>query len=168
MRGFELRGTTLLALLAALACVFVAVGCGGSSSSSSSISQAEFVKKGDAICTEGRKEIEAELAAYLKKNKVEKGKKESEAEAKGHELAFVETIALPGLKKQVEEIKALGAPEGAEAEAESFFKAVEGEIKNGEKNPGPLISTPEEAFEKSDDIAQEIGFQVCGNRSSSS
>lgn len=156
---------SLLVLLVAMACVFVAAGCG--SGGSSSISQAEFIKKGDAICAEGRKEIESDLSAYLKKNKVkefgEKG--ESEAEAKQHEVTFIETVALPGLSKQVEELKSLGTPEGAEAEAEDFFKAVEGEIKNGEKNPGPLLTTPEEVFEKSDTIAQEIGFKVCGNRS---
>jgi hypothetical protein len=167
MGGFFPGRRALTAIFAALACILVAAGCGGGSDSSGSISQAEFVKKGDAICTEGRKEIESGLAAYLKKNKVGKGKKESEAEAKGHEVVFIETIALPGLKKQVEEIKALGAPEGAETEAEKFLKAVETEIAKGEKNPGPLISTPEEAFEESDNIAQEIGFKVCGNRSTS-
>ncbi len=164
----------LTAVLAALACVLVAAGCGSSSSdsdgSSSSdappITQALFVAKGDTICTDGRKEVEADFTAYLKKEKLkgigESG--ESAAETKKHETALVKTIALPALREQVEKIKALGLPEGAEDEAEEFLEAVEEDITIGEQDPQALFKNAKKTFAKSDKIAQEIGFEVCGNR----
>jgi hypothetical protein len=122
--------------------------------------------KGDAICAKGRKEVEANFTAYLKKNKIkELGESgESAAETKKHEAALVETVALPALRDQVEKLKALGMPEGAEDEAEEFFEAVEEDIEAGEEDPQALFSSAEKTFAKSDKIAQEIGFEVCGNR----
>jgi len=177
MGGSEPRGRLLSAMLAAVACVLVAAGCGSDSSSSADadgssssdappITQALFVVKGDAICTDGRKEVEADFAAYLKKEKIkgigESG--ESAAETKKHEAALVKTIAIPALREQVEKIKALGLPEGAEDEAEAFLEAVEEDIAIGEEDPQALFKNAKKTFAKSDKIAQEIGFEVCGNR----
>jgi hypothetical protein len=167
----------LSAVLAALACALVVAGCGSDSSSSSDsdgssssdsppITQALFVVKGDGICEKGRKEVEADFAAYLKKEKIKElgESSESAAETKKHEAEIVETIALPALREQVEKLKALGIPDGAEDETEEFLEAVEEDIAIGEEDPQALFSSAEKTFAESDKIAKEIGFEVCGNR----
>lgn len=180
----------LAALLALAICVFVVVGCGssgGDSSSSgssdatsstsdesstsstsgtSSLSTAAFVKKGDAVCAEGQKEIEAKFAAYLKKNKIKEigGKGESQSEAEAHQTAVIETIAIPGLRKELEGLQALGTPSDDDGTAQEYVEAIEEGLDKGEEEPQALFSSTSKLFAKSDKLAKELGFKVCGNR----
>lgn len=167
--------TTIFAVLAVLA---VASGCGGGGSSGSSSDstsltdvtnvplKATFIKQGDAICTKGRKEVQAKFAAFLKKEGLKgigPGGGESPAEIKAHEVELVETIGIPALDKQLKELKALGAPKGEEEKVEEYFEAAEEALEKGEAEPQLLFSKVTQTFAKADKIAQELGFEVCGN-----
>jgi hypothetical protein len=164
-------------MVAALA--LAVAGCGGGSdeadgkdaastgsTDAAAPSKAEFIRQVDAICTRGKKQVETEFASYLKKNKIkeigEKG--ESPADAESHEIAVIETIAIPELQEQIEELKALQPPSDDEDEVEAFLDATEEGLSKGEEEPQALFSTTKKLFAKSDKLAQSYGFKVCGNR----
>jgi hypothetical protein len=137
-----------------------------SSGEGSILGKAEFIGKADAICAEGKKQVEAEYAAYLKKNKISKvsESKESSAETEAHVAEIIETIAIPALRRQIDEIGSLGAPSGEEAQVRAYLAAAEEGIKKGEENPQVMFSSPTEVFANADELADEIGFKVCGQR----
>jgi hypothetical protein len=176
------------------AIVLIAAGCGGSSGTGTgstadtggngstatpaetgstttpaktgSITKAEFIKKADAICAEGKKQVQTEFAAYLEKNKIKKIPEggESKAETEGREAEIIESIALPALQRQVDDIRALGFPAGESGQIEPFLDAVEGGIEKGDEDPQALFSGASKVFAKADGLAQKYGFKVCGNR----
>jgi hypothetical protein len=155
---------------AVLAAALVVAGCGGgggggdeAAGGGGSLSKAEFLKQADAVCSAGKTKVRAEYQAYLTKNKIEEGK-ESKAENEAHVTEIAETIAFPALRQQIEEIRALGAPEGEEAEVKAFLDATEAEVKEAEEDPQSLLASSNEVFAKSDKLAEEYGFKVCGQR----
>ncbi len=168
----------VIALVVALA----AVGCGGSSSDTNnsssdsssadgggggatSISKAAFIKEADAACASGKKQVEGEYAAYLKKKGIKEinSKVSSNAEAEAQATEVIETIAIPALNEQLDTIKALGVPDGEE-KVSAYLAAVEEGIEEGEGEPLTLFTSAEKVFAKADKLAGEIGFKVCGQR----
>ncbi|HEX4464588.1 MAG TPA: hypothetical protein VH042_08125 [Solirubrobacterales bacterium] len=145
----------------------IVAGCGGGGSSdetSPSSSKAAYVKSADAICTKTGKEVKAQYAAYLKKNDIEEGaSKESPAEMKAHVIGAMETVAIPAFNKQIEKLKALEAPSELKAKTEEFIAAVEAAVEKGEAEPLLIFAKEPELFVKSDKVAKELGFRVCGN-----
>jgi hypothetical protein len=177
-----LRKRTILPVLSALAIALIAtivVGCGsggsdsgGTSSSDTTsagggapLSKAAFIKQADEICKKGSEEVRAEFAAYLKENKIKEiGEgKETEAETEGRIEEVIEA-AIPTLQQQLDGISALAAPAADEAQVNAYLEAAEEGIKEGEKNPVELFTATEKVLAKSDKLAKEIGFKVCGNR----
>jgi len=168
----------VIALVVALA----AAGCGSSGSDNNnsssdsssvsggdggvaSISKAAFIKEADAICASGKKQVENEYAAFLKKKGIKEinSKESSNAEAEAQATEVIETIAIPALNKQLDTIKALGAPDGEE-KVSAYLTAVEAGIEEGEAEPLTLFTSSEKVFAKADKLAGEIGFKVCGQR----
>jgi len=172
----------------ALAIALIVVGCGGGGSSSSdgssstsgsdgssssseggggasSISKAEFIKEADGVCTAGKKQVESEYAAYLKKKGIKEinPKTSSRPEAEAQATEVIETIAIPALRKQLDTIKALGVPDGDE-QVSGYVAAVEKGIKEGEGEPVALFASADKVFAEADKLADEIGFKVCGQR----
>ena len=149
------RLVPILACLAALA--LVGAGCGSDKSSEkSSISKAEFVKKGNAICSQGNKEIEA------KGRKVFGGtpnKKPSKAKMK----EFASTVLLPSVEDQVNKIRALGAPKGDEAKVKAILDAADEGIQKGKQNPLSLAQEGPGPFQKANKLATAYGLKVCGS-----
>lgn len=145
-------------LTALVAIAVIATGCGGGgSSTTASITKAEFVKKANAICAAGNKRNQAEFEAYARKSGLQEGEEPSQAEDK--ELA--ETILLPSVSQEVEEIKALGIP-GEEGEgAEAVIESAEESIAKGEEDPAALV-TSGKTFAKTNELAHEYGLTVCG------
>lgn len=172
----------ILPTLLALAIALIAVGCGGGSDSGSSsdsgggsdtasssdgapLSKAAFIKQADAVCSKGKKEVEAEFAAYLKKEKIEGigASGEPKAEAEERKADVVTTIGVPAYQKQVDEIDALAAPSGDEATVEEFVEAAEEGVEAVEEEPKAVFDGKSKAFVKADKIGQDYGFKVCGN-----
>jgi hypothetical protein len=145
--------TALLVVIA-----MIATGCGGGgSSTTASITKAEFVKKGNAICTAGNKRDQTEFEAFAK----ESGLKEGEEPSKAQDEELAETILLPSVSQEIEEIKALGIP-GEEGEgAEAVIESAEESIEKGEEEPAALVSS-EKTFKKTNELAHEYGLTVCG------
>jgi hypothetical protein len=151
----------LIAVLAAFAAIMVIVaGCGGgddSSSDSSSITKAQFVKQADAICEKGNKESEAEFEELAK----EKGFSEKKEPSKPQQEEIISEIVAPGVQKQIEEIDALGAPEGDEKQIEAMVAAVEEGVEEIEENPASLIEG-KNPLAKGTKLAKDYGLKACG------
>jgi hypothetical protein len=150
-----------IALLAALAAISViAAGCGGgsdSSSTSATISKAQFIKQADAICAKGNKENEAEFEEFAKEN----GLSEKKEPTKAQQEEAISEIVAPGVEKQIEEIDALGAPEGDEGKIEAMVAAVEEGAEEIEANPASLIEG-KNPLAKGSKLAKEYGLKTCG------
>jgi hypothetical protein len=145
----------LAALLVALA--VIVTGCGGSSSTTAAITKAEFVKKGNAICTAGNERVQKEVNSYIGKS----GLKEGEEPSKAQDEELAETILLPSVSQEVEEIKALGIPSEEGEGAEAVIESAEESIAKGEEDPAAVISS-ENTFAKTNKLAHDYGLTVCG------
>ncbi len=153
----------LVLLAGILAGSLLVVGCGSggdngeSSESTASLSKAQFLKQGNAICEEGSKSINAEFEEFSKENNLSETK---EPPKPVHEEA-VEEILIPAISSQIEEVKALGTPEGDEGELEKLLTAEEEVLEEAEENPTSLFETSAKQKE-ANKLASEYGLTACG------
>lgn len=149
-----------LALMAALVVGICGAGCGSSSNSTSTettatISKAEFVAKGNAVCVKGEKAQEAEINAYVKKNGLE-NKKPSKAQ----EAELVETVLVPNVQSQIDGVKALGAPSGEEQQVNAALELSQQTLERVEANPG-LAFGKENVFAAAGKQLHALGLKKC-------
>lgn len=154
------RFVALLVALTALALIVAGCGSGGSGSSStestSSLTKAEFVKQGNAICAKGSKEINEGFEEFVKERGLSKTKKPSKAVRE----EAVETVLIPKIREQVESMRALGPPD---EEAEAVLDAAEEALEKGEEDP--ILFLEEESagpFAKVNKLSREYGLTKCG------
>lgn len=153
----------LLAALALAALTAIVAGCGSSSDSTestASISKADFLKKGNAICEKGNETINAEFEEFTK----EKNLSETEEPPKEVQEEAIEQILIPAINTQIDEIKALGTPEGDEGELEEVFTSEEGVVEEAEEEPTVLFENTA-AQKEANKVAREYGLTVCGSES---
>ena len=147
--------------LVLLACVLaiapVAAGCGSSkkSESSQTITKAAFLKKGNAICAQGNRDINAGGKRLFGTNRT---KKPSTKQLK----AFATTVLLPSVESQVNGIRALGAPKGDEATVKAILDAADEGVAAGKKDPLSLTKEGADPFAKANRLARAYGLKVCG------
>lgn len=113
--------------LAALA-LFVA-GCGGSGDESPT--REAYLKQAEAICKKIENTEAQEQGKYIQENLAQLKREPPPPNNKGT-FVIVETIRVPYLYKQVEELEALDPPEGDEAQLQRIFE----ETKKGAKELG--------------------------------
>jgi hypothetical protein len=149
----------LIALLAALAALaLVVAGCGGGSDStdSSSLTKAQLIKQGDAICEKGEETLEAEANEFAKENGIDTSKP-----TKAQQEEVIEQVVAPALRKQAEELRELGTPSGEEEAVEEIFDTLEEGTEELEEEPGKLLEG-NNPVEKAGNLAQKYGFKECG------
>jgi maltose-binding protein MalE len=158
----------IVPLFAVLAIGVVAAGCGssddstgsteGGETSTASITKAELIKKGDAICTAGNEAIEEQAEEFAEENGIDIEKPTTEQQ----EEVVAEVVA-PEIKVQAEEISALGAPSGEEEEVEAIVDAVESAAGEAEEDPSVLVEGEGNGpFTEANELATDYGFKVCG------
>jgi len=152
-----------MALLAALAVLATLVaGCGGGgggTESASSLSKAEFVKQGNAICAKGSKEIGEAFEKYGKEHDFSNSKQPSKAEQE----EAIEAIVIPRIRKEIEGIRALGIPAEGGAEAEAVLDAAEEALEKGEEDPSLMLKEESAGpFAKVNKLSREFGLTKCG------
>jgi hypothetical protein len=146
-------GKRLIALLAALAALaMIVAGCGGDGDSTDSLTKAEFVKQGNAICVEGEKKLEAEIEEFFEGEKQPTKVQLEEA---------ANAVFLPSLRKQVGEIRDLGLPSEGAGEADKALKAAEEALKKGEEDPSILLVQGPGPFAEATKLAKEFGLTKC-------
>jgi hypothetical protein len=161
-------------LIAALSASLVA-GCGGSDATAGSsnadstnpsaetegpLTQAEFIKQGDALCEKADKETYNRARRY----RVAYAKELEKLGPVPAEEKLIRLIVLPNVVKEVEGLEALGAPKGDEKQIESFLAGIEGAVKKAQKNPYAIEGEPgygPNPFQGIDVRLREYGFNVC-------
>ncbi len=102
----------LIAVLAAVvALVALAAGCGSSDDSTTdtgsatvTITKAQLIAQGDAICKQGNEEIEEGFEQFQKENDIPKNQEPNDDQG----VEIVETVIVPSIKTQSELIRGLG------------------------------------------------------------
>jgi hypothetical protein len=148
-----------VALISVLAVGAIAVGCGDDDSSASSLTKAEFVKKADAMCERLAGESQGKLLAYINKNVKGSG---NETITKEQETELVETVVIPSVTEQIEELEALGAPEGDEEQIDALIEELEIALEKAESDTDRF--TEAAPFAKSEKLAREYGLVNCGHQ----
>ena len=152
-----LVGAALIAVLAA--------GCGSSDDSTTggsdegSLSKAEFVKQGNQICAQGSKDINVEFEEFTQEN----GISETKAPAKDVQEEAVEEILIPSIGRQIDEVKALGTPEGDEGEVEALIVAEEEVLEEAEEDPIALLEGGSAKEKEANKLASAYGLTACGS-----
>lgn len=151
-----------LALMAALIVGVCVAGCGSSSTSTettATITKAEFVAKGNAVCVKGEKAQEAEINAYVKKHGLEKQKP-----TKAQNAEIVETILVPNVQSQIDGVKALGAPSGEEQQVDSALELSQQTLEKVEADP-ELAFGKENVFAAAGKQLHALGLKECAPNS---
>ena len=153
-------------LLGVVALVVIA-GCGSSGDSSgstsadsgSSLTKAELIKQGDAICEEGNENVESEANEFAKENGID-----TEKPSKSDQEEVVSEVVAPAILVEAEKIGDLGAPSGEEEEVEAIVDAVESAAEEAEADPSSIIEEGEDGgpFAEANKLASAYGFKVCG------
>jgi hypothetical protein len=153
-----------IALLAAFAAIsMIAAGCGSSddstdSTSSSSLTKAEFLKQGNAICAKGEKELNEEFEKFAEEENLSENKQPTKAQL----TKATEEVFLPIIKEQVEGIRELGAPSGEEEQVDEVVTAAEEALEEGEEDPASLVNEKEDPFAEANKLATDYGLVKCG------
>jgi hypothetical protein len=132
---------------------------GSSSAKTEGSSQAktEFVDQANAICKEGKKKGLGEIKTYVKAHPPSAG---SSTEAKVALLGeALRTVFLPEVQNQVDEIRALGLPQGEEGQVEAILDAMEEGVEASSKSSTGLKLGLN--FERSAELAREYGLDSC-------
>jgi len=156
----NIRGPFLL--LATMATLIFAVGCGGSSNDevtvqTGSLSKAEFVKKADAICEAARTEFLAKYTNYVEGHKSDIINPQKQDAVLGEVL---ETILAPNIERQITQISELGAPGNYAPEVTDFLNALQTRLDKAKENPAGLATTPT-PFVDAENIARRAAMNGC-------
>ena len=151
-------------LIALFACIvpfaLIAAGCGSSNdtTSTASLTKAQFLKQGNAICAAGNKEINEGFKSFFEKSNLKKNEEPSKAQKE----EAAETILIPAIRKDVDGIRALGAPEGEEEQVEEILDAAEEALEKVESDPTAAFNENNDAFANVNKMSSEYGLTACG------
>jgi hypothetical protein len=143
------------AVLLVIGAVAVA-GCGGSddtSSTATAISKDDFIAQADQICAAGNK---ADAAAS---KEAFSGGQPTEAEV----ASYVTDSVVPSIQGQIDDIRALGAPEGDEAEVNSFLDTAQEALDQVEADPSAITTSGEDPFDQTNRLMTVYGITECAN-----
>jgi basic membrane lipoprotein Med (substrate-binding protein (PBP1-ABC) superfamily) len=144
-------------------------GCGSSSSTSSStstttttaaISKAEFIAKGNVICLAGNKTQNASFERFAK----EHGLSEKSEPNKAQTEELVETVFAPNIQRQIDAIKALGAPSGEEQQLNEALETAQEALSKVEANP-ELFKGKQNPFHEAGLKLHALGLVKCAANS---
>jgi hypothetical protein len=128
--------------------VFLA-GC-GSGEDTPSLTKAEYTKSAKALCEKALRKRQTEVEALAQKL----GKLDNQAKGR-----LATSVILPSLHRQLEDLEALGLPEGGERKTEAFLRNLESEIKKIEAQPVKAIEGG--ALEGTREKASALGLGTC-------
>jgi hypothetical protein len=154
-------GRAVAAAALVLGALLVA-GCGSSSSSSSStaaakppLTKAQFLAQGNAICTQGNKNLAAPEKAL--------GASPSEAQV----AAFITGPFKTEVQRQITAIRALKAPTSDQATVTHIFDLAQSELDHVTSDPKAFIRASVSPFKPFSTAAHAYGLTVCASESSS-
>lgn len=151
----------LALLVAVAAAALVAAGCGSSDDSTTdsteSLTKAQFLKQGNAICAAGNEEINTGFEKFFEENEFTKKKQPTEAQFE----EAAEEVVLPSVRKQIDELKELSPPEGEEEQFETLFENAEAQLEKGEEDTSLLVDENNDLFASVNKEAKALGLGSC-------
>jgi hypothetical protein len=118
-----------------------------------SISREDFIEQANEICRQGSADMEASAEDYDIDDDTEMSDESVER--------WITEALLPAMRQQIEDIRALGFPEGDEDELNSIFEDAEDAIDEIEDDPTAAIEGDEDPFEDINDRLEGYGLDVC-------
>ncbi|HVY78651.1 MAG TPA: hypothetical protein VG898_09120 [Solirubrobacterales bacterium] len=141
-----------------LTAALLLAGCGGSDSGES-ISKEEFIAKADAICKQSNQRMAAAFGKFLKDNPNLTKPNDPRLEP------LVGKVMVPSLRREIEELKALGVPDGDGEKVGAIVSSLEEGLETAEDNPEVVTgSSSDTIFGIASRVAGEYGLKVCGSR----
>lgn len=132
-------------------------GCGGGDdTATASLTKAEFVKQANAICTKNQREMEEQFELFSSKLKDRAGASPNVVKAFKEEVA---NVAIPGLEKQIEELRALPVPSGEEENVELILERQEETLEKVKEEPE--FRTSGGPYEELNKPASDYGLTEC-------
>ena len=147
-----------LALAAILVVAPAAAGCGSSKKSSSTttstpaISKAAFLKRGNAICRKGNREIGTAARSLFPRNR-----RPSKAELN----RFATKTLIPSVQREINGIRALGAPPGDKARVDAVLSSAQSALNKGKRRPALLTTNGPGPFKRANSLARSYGLKAC-------
>lgn len=152
-------------LLGALTVALSVTGCGGGDGEESvQILRSAFAEKGSAICLATRRKIRSDFEAYVRGQEgreVERAEKAGKLTAEEAAAKVGETIIVPAMRQELEELEALGAPAGDKDRVNALLTAFEEGVERAARHPERAASDGTEAFGKSGKVAANYGLEGC-------
>ncbi len=164
MLAGRISGVVALMAMMVVGAVFMG-GCGGGDDTAETtvtITKAEFVRKADTICRDAREAIIS--GSVPKLEKVVGTPKQQSLESE-----LIPSLLIPTLEKEVEDLRALGAPAGDEAEIEKILRLTEGAIEEAKTEPetfiqGSTYKEGSEHFGEAYELSLKYGMKECPMR----
>lgn len=122
---------------------------------SSSLSKEEFIAQAGAICTKEKTAGLEAMGEYVKQQPGVAGAAKIELIGEALQKVF-----LPAVQRQIDQIRALGAPEGEEAEVEAFLSALQEAVDQAGQGT-PANGQFAKDFASSAELAHEYGLTAC-------
>jgi hypothetical protein len=159
MRGSLTSGLLISFLSAGL----IVAGCGGdNNNTTTTLSKQEFLKKGNAICRKANQDVnKAGRLIFL--TGVKKGQKPSGPPPAAKFKKFADTILIPSIQSQINQIRALGVPPGDQAQVKAILDAAQAALNKGKQDPTLLEGNKSTPFAKANKLALAYGLTVCGS-----
>ena len=135
-----LGSLTLVALLGMAA-------CSDGASSKAVISKADFLTKGNALCTTFNATSDAAQANITTEDE---------------QIAFINDTLVPGIRSTVASIRALGFPKGDEALLSGLMDDTEAKLTEIEADPAAAVAAGVDPFADINTQLAAYGLTVCG------
>ena len=126
-----------------------AIGCGGSDDT---LTKAEFLKQGNAICAKGNKEIDAAANKTFKK-----GQEPSKAQI----TKFAEDTLIPSVEEQVSGLRDLNPPSADEDQVNKILDEADSALDKTKDDPS-IFASNQDPFKKANQLATDYGLKACG------
>lgn len=147
------RISTIAAVALSLTFALTACGSDGGDkagdSNSDTISKADFLEQGNAICEKGNAEL-ADIGASIDPTDPEAAS------------TVITDELVPNVRAQIESLRALGYPDGDKDTLETIYTGAEADLDSLESDPSALFSG-EDPFAETNTALVDYGLTVCGS-----
>ena len=148
----NIRKTSAMAAALSALLLFAVSGCGDdeTTSSTTALTKQEFLDQGNAICDAGNKDIDAEAQDIFSG-----GKQPSSDELE----QFATGTLIPSVQGQIDDLRALGAPEGDEEQVSQILDSAESDLSDLKSDPSLIASG--DPFAETNQELKAYGLTTC-------